>query len=67
MLIIITSLRIGNDINRRLYNSFGLTTLQKQYISVARIAYLWILLAKKALKIRQLLKINLYLNFYAIG
>jgi DNA topoisomerase I len=34
MLIILTSLRIGNDINRRLYNSFGLTTLQKQHISV---------------------------------
>lgn len=34
MLIILTSLRIGNDINRRLYNSFGLTTLQKQHISI---------------------------------
>jgi DNA topoisomerase-1 len=36
MLIIHTSLRIGNDINKRLYNSYGLTTLEKQHISMGK-------------------------------
>jgi len=32
LIIIYTSLRIGNEINKKLYNSFGLTTLLKKHV-----------------------------------
>jgi DNA topoisomerase I len=35
MIIIITSLRIGNEINLKLYKSYGLTTLLKKHIQIS--------------------------------
>ena len=34
MLIILTSLRIGSELNKKLYNSYGMTTLLKKHVKI---------------------------------
>jgi len=65
ILIFLTSLRIGNDINRRLYNSYGLTTLQKQHITLGGTSANLKFVGKKGVENRAIIKDKFILGILA--